>query len=327
MTRMPRWVPRMLDVIGWLALVPMLALCVTLWFGIEGRRSIAVLQALTPWVLIWAAPIALAASLSRRHALALVALVPLITLLTLSHPIVFHPEPAAAAPGSPALTVAYSNVLYNNPTPESVAADLLATDADVLVLVEFVTPVQQALDDAAGDDYRYRAELVSGSSNAIGLWSRHPIVSGGVIDVAGRPTVDVVLDVDGYEIRVLGVHPHPPTFNAPTWSQQIDAIGDRAAVGNLPTVIVGDFNASRWHPTFRNLLGRGWSDAHEVLGHGWSVSWPMDEGWLPPPFVRIDHALFGKGVAPTAVRDFDVTSSDHKGFAVTFVLTETTLSR
>ena len=35
----------------------------------------AVLQALTPWVLIWAAPIALAASLSRRHALALVALV------------------------------------------------------------------------------------------------------------------------------------------------------------------------------------------------------------------------------------------------------------
>ncbi len=65
---MPRWVIRTLDTIGWLALVPMLALCVTLCFGIEGRRTIAAFQALTPWVLVWAAPIALAASLGRRHA-------------------------------------------------------------------------------------------------------------------------------------------------------------------------------------------------------------------------------------------------------------------
>ena len=319
---MPRWVHTTLETIGWLALAPMLALCVTLWFGIEGRRTIAALQALTPWVLIWAAPLALAASLGRRHVLALVALLPLITLLALSFPIVFHSAPAAAAPDSPTLTVAYSNVLYSNPTPELVAAELLATGADVLVLVEFVNPVQRALDEAAGDDYPHRADSVSSKSSAIGLWSRHPIVSGGVVDVGGRPTVDVVLDVDGHQIRVLGVHPHPPTFDAPQWSQQIDAIGDRAALGNKPTVIIGDFNASRWHPTFRELLGRGWRDTHELLGHGWSVSWPMDEGWLPPPFVRIDHALFGDGVTPMAVRDLDVTNSDHKGFVVDFGLTE-----
>ena len=324
---MPRWVIRTLDTIGWLALVPMLALCVTLWFGIEGRRTIAAFQALTPWVLVWAAPIALAASLGRRHALALVALVPVITLLAMSYPIVFHPEPAAAAKGSPTLTVAYSNVLYSNPTPDQVAAELLATDADVLVLVEFVTPVQQALEAAAGDDYPYRAESVFRSAGAIGLWSRHPIVSGGVIELDERPTVDVILDVDGHEIRVMGVHPHPPTFNAPLWSEQIDAIGDRAALGNHPTVIIGDFNASRWHATFRNLLDRGWQDAHEVLGHGWSVSWPMDEGLMPPPFVRIDHALFGNGVTPTAVRDFDVTNSDHKGFVASFALTDAALTR
>jgi len=324
---MPRWLPRTLDTIGLLALVPMVALSVTLWFGIEGRRTIAALQALTPLVLIWALPLALAASLGRRHGLALVALVPVITLMVLVYPVVFHPEPAVAAPGSPTLTVAYSNVLYSNPTPELVAAQLLATDADVLVLVEFVPAVQRALIEATGNDYPYRAEAVSGSSRAIGLWSRYPIVSGGVIEVEERPTVDVVLDVGGHEIRVLGVHPQPPTSNAQQWSQQIAAIGDCAAAGNHPTLIVGDFNASRWHPSFRDLMGRGWRDAHEALGHGWSVSWPMDEGWLPPPFVRIDHALFGNGVTPTAMHDFDVTNSDHKGFVATFALTESALSR
>jgi len=324
---MARWVHRTLDTIGWLALAPMLALCVTLWFGIEGRRTIAAFQALTPWVLVWALPLALAASLGRRHGLALVALVPVITLMVLVYPVVFHPEPAAAAPGSPTLTVAYSNVLFNNPTPELVAAELLATDADVLVLVEFVTPVQRALEEAAGDDYPYRAEAVFRSAGAIGLWSRHPIVSGGVVEVEERPTVDVVLEVDGHEIRVLGVHPHPPTFNTQMWSQQIAAIGDRAAVGNHPTLIVGDFNASRWHPSFRDLMARGWRDAHELLGHGWSVSWPMDEGLLPPPFVRIDHALFGNDLTPTAIDDFEVTNSDHKGFVVTFALTEAAINR
>jgi len=74
-------------------------------------------------------------------------------------------------------------------------------------------------------------------------------------------------------------------------------------------------------------MARGWRDAHELLGHGWSVSWPMDEGLLPPPFVRIDHALFGNDLTPTAIDDFEVTNSDHKGFVVTFALTEAAINR
>ncbi|MDP2289966.1 MAG: endonuclease/exonuclease/phosphatase family protein [Actinomycetota bacterium] len=319
---MPRWVRRALDTAAWLVLVPMLALSMTQWFGIEGRRTITAFQALTPWVLVWSAPLALVASLCRRHVLALVALLPLATLLVLTQPVVFHAGAPAAAGATPRLTVAYANVLYNNPAPEAVADALLATDADVLVMAEFVNPVQQALEARAGDDYPYRAEAVSRSSSAIGIWSRHPIVSGGVTRVGGRATIDVVLDVDGHEVRVLGVHPNPPTFDADLWEQQLAAIGDHATVGELPTVIVGDFNAARWHPSFRALLDRGWRDVHETMGRGWSVSWPMDEGLLPPPFVRIDHALFGDGVAPIAIDDLAIPGSDHKGFVVTFGLTD-----
>jgi len=47
----------------------------------------------------------------------------------------------------------------------------------------------------------------------------------------------------------------------------------------------------------------------------------MDRGVLPPPFVRIDHALFGDGITPVAIDDLDVPGSDHKGFVATFAFT------
>ncbi|MDO8361616.1 MAG: endonuclease/exonuclease/phosphatase family protein [Actinomycetota bacterium] len=319
---MSRWAPKTLEVLGWTALLPMLGLCVTQWFGIEGRRTIAAFQALTPWVLVWAAPIALAASLTRRHPLAIASLAPLITLLALSAPVVFHGSAPAAAAGSPRLTIAYANALYSNPTPERAAAELLSSDADVLVIVELSNPMRQSMEALVAEgDYPFRDQTPFGGAGGIGIWSRREIVSGGIVAVDGRPTVDVVLDVDGSEMRVLGVHPYPPTFNAHSWSQQLAAIGDTFAASTLPTVVVGDFNGSRWHPSFRNLLGHGLRDTHEVLGLGWSVSWPMDEGLLPPTFVRIDHALFGTGVTPTSIRDVVISGSDHKGFVVTFAFT------
>ncbi|MGB8860318.1 MAG: endonuclease/exonuclease/phosphatase family protein [Ilumatobacteraceae bacterium] len=319
---MPRWTSRALETAGWLLLLPMLGLCLTQWFGIEGRRTIAAFQAVTPWVLLGAVPIAVISCVTCRHPLALAALIPVVTLLTLSYPIVFHGDAPRAAADSPALTIAYSNFLFSNPMADAAVQTLLGTDADVMVMAELATDLHDALiEHAAVNDYPYREESVFGGAGAISVWSRHPIVSGGIVEVAGRPTVDVILDVDGSSIRLLGVHPYPPTYNAAGWSAQLDAIGARAAESTLPTVVVGDFNGSRWHPSFRSLLDRGLTDAHEAMGHGWSVSWPMDEGLLPPEFVRIDHALFGDGLTPTSLRDLEVPGSDHKGFVVTFALT------
>lgn len=312
-----------LEALAWLVLLPMLGLCLTQWFGIEGRRSITALQALTPWVLVWALPLALAAVTTRRYPLALTALIPLVTLLVLSYPIVFNSGAPKAAADSPVITVVYANLLYSNPVPEHAAQTLLSADADVMVMVELAIPLHDAVVSATpADDYPYRAEHVDGGGTAIGVWSRHPFASGGVMEVARRPTVDVVLDVDGRGVRVLAVHPYPPTRDAVGWSAQLDAIGQLATNSTLPTLVVGDFNASRWHPSYRALLAMGLRDSHEALRHGWSVSWPMDTGMLPPPFVRIDHALFGDGITPVAIDDVEVPGSDHKGFVVTFGFTQ-----
>jgi endonuclease/exonuclease/phosphatase (EEP) superfamily protein YafD len=62
------------------------------------------------------------------------------------------------------------------------------------------------------------------------------------------------------------------------------------------------------------VLSRGWRDAHEVLGRGWSASWPTD---LPgPPLVRIDHALVSGSVVVEGIVDVEIPGSDHRGFVV-----------
>jgi endonuclease/exonuclease/phosphatase (EEP) superfamily protein YafD len=325
---MSRWAPKVLETLGWVVVVSMVGLCITQWFGVEGRRSIAALQALTPWVLVWAAPIALAASLTRRHPLALIALVPVTTLLTLSYPIVFHDDAPGAAAGAPTLTIAYANVYYLNPTPDLAVRALLAADADVMVMVELATPLLNALlATVPADDYPYRTGTQRGNAGAISVWSRVPIRSGGVVDVRTRASVDATLDVGGRTVHLLAVHPTSPTTDAAEWAAQLEEVGGRATSSTLPTIVLGDFNASRWHPAFRALLDRGLRDAHEALGHGWSTSWPMDDGLTPPPFVRIDHALFDDGIAPIAIGDLQVPGSDHRGFVVSVSLTEAGVTR
>ena len=306
----------MIAVVAWLALAVALLVSLTQLLGIDDRRIVAVLQALTPFVLLSAVPIGAVALLYRKYPMAAVSLVPVLTFAVLAAPLVFGASPPATDAAAPRFTISFANLLMKNPTPDKAAGDVAATDADVLVLGEFTEQFGTELATLVGDDYPYRVEHPLPTPAGIALWSRYPIRTGGVIDLEGRPTVDVVLDVDGRAVRVIGVHPSPPTHDAAYWVQQLRDIGDLAADGDLPTVITGDFNGARWHPSFRELLDRGWTDAHEAMGDGWSVSWPTDEGVLPPTFVRLDHLLFGTGIAPVQLRDYSVTGSDHEALMV-----------
>lgn len=299
----------------------MLGLCCTQWFAVDDRRTIAALQALTPYLLVWSLPLGIGAAIAKRTWLAISMAAPLLTLAVLAAPIVFHPGPADAS-GSATLQVAFANTLYSNPTPELAAAVLGSAEADVLVLAEFTPEMQAALEAAVGDLYPHRAgsTVPQPSSNGIAVWSRLPIVSGGPVEVGGRTAVDVTVQAAGTVVRVLGVHTSPPTHDAADWSRQLRAVRNRAGEGDLRTLVVGDFNGSRWHPSFRGLLDDGWTDTHEAMGSGWSVSWPTDEGWLPPTFVRLDHALYGNGLSPTALTDLDIPGGDHRGFVATYAI-------
>jgi endonuclease/exonuclease/phosphatase (EEP) superfamily protein YafD len=118
---------------------------------------------------------------------------------------------------------------------------------------------------------------------------------------------------------VYVVHPPNPLENIHPWRDEIHGLARRAAVNDAPCIVVGDFNATFWHPPFRSLFEAGWRDAHVLTGRGFSSSWPNHLRWLPP-FLRLDHALVDGSLEVTEAVDVDLPGSDHRGFVVSVIV-------
>lgn len=305
------------DVLWWVALTALLGLSFTQWVGFDSSKAVAVAQSLSPHALATALPLGVMAALAGRPVVAALMLLPLATLLWLAVPVVRAGRGAVAPHASgDALSLAFGNMLAENRRVAHAVAALAGAGADVMVMVEFTPDMERALEEQVGDGYPHRVGEVRPDPAGIAVWSRVPL-EGEVVHIVGRPSVDVTVHLGGGPLRLLAVHTTPPTMRARVWRDELRAIGD-AAHGSRPgppTVLLGDFNAARWHPTFRALLARGWRLAHEVVGHGWTASWPT-RGYPAPPFVRIDHVLLDTRVQPTSVTELDIPGSDHRGFVM-----------
>ncbi len=312
-----------LPLLGWIATASIGFVAASQGLGFTWIPAMWALQALTPLVLGAALPLAVVALIARRRAMAMVNVGALVALAWLVAPVVNHDD--AGTPGRDArrLTVVSGNVYYRTDRPSEIAESLLDLDADVIAMTEFSAPVEDAFERLdGGRRYPFVAARTPGDRNGVAVYSRYPIVGSTIAPLGQGLAVDVVLDVDGVATRVVAVHPLPGTdgVSLEAWSSDLRAIGGIADpdTDGARTMIVGDFNATRWHPAFRDVLRRGWRDAHEVLGAGWSRSWPT--GGRLPPLVRIDHALVGTAVSVTDVHDVALPGSDHRGFVVTIAI-------
>jgi endonuclease/exonuclease/phosphatase (EEP) superfamily protein YafD len=299
--------------VGWAALALMWVVCVTQWVGFDAFRPVAILQSFTPWLLGAATPLCLLAIATGRWALAAGCAPALATFVVLAKPIRLAEEPFDGA--TPEFTIALGNLLSKNRHPDDVVRSMADTGADVLVLVELTPRMRDSLDAVCADRYPHRCEVPLPNPAGIGVWSRLPFERADVLATVDRPTIDVDLRTPSGRVRLLAVHTITPTLNSPGWVAEIRALG-AVAEGTEPTVLIGDFNAARWHPTFRRLLADGWRSAHEVVGRGWSRSWPVAH-YPFPLFVRVDHALV-RGIVPVDVVDIDLPGSDHRGFVAGF---------
>lgn len=325
-TALRRAIARMreaLPLLGWIATASIGFVAASQGLGFTWIPALWALQALTPFVLGAALPLAAIALVARRPAMAAVNVGTLVALAWLVAPVVAHDDAGTPGPDSRHLTVASGNVYYRTERPGEIAAAMLDLDADVIAMTEFSAPVEDAFERLdGGREYPFVAARAPGDRNGVAVYSRYPIVDTTVAPIGQGLAVDVVLDIDGVTARVVVVHPLPGTdgVSLEAWSGDLPAIGSIADpdTDGAHTMIVGDFNATRWHPAFRDVLRRGWRDAHEVLGDGWSRSWPTGR-WFPS-LVRIDHALVGAAVAVTGVRDVALPGSDHRGFVVTVAI-------
>ena len=303
----------MIVIAGWIAVVAMAALLVTQYVDWTGTREIVALQTLTPYVVLPAFPIAALALVARRWTLAGTAAAVAVVLVALCWPLLFPPDQPAVAAGATPLRVFHGNLLYSNPRPDDIPDAVASLDADVLTFTEYTAEHSAIfLASPLAGEYPFRIEYPEPGAGGSAIWSRYPLAEIDTPDSRFRSSAAVVESPD--PVTLFVVHPPSPMVSLGEWRDELDllkALGKGAA----PVMMIGDFNASYWHPEFRRVLDAGWRDAHQVTGHGFATSWPADIGPVPA-FVRIDHALVNDGLVVVAVVDIDVPGSDHRGLLV-----------
>jgi endonuclease/exonuclease/phosphatase (EEP) superfamily protein YafD len=256
----------------------------------------------------------------RSRPLSGAALVVAIAHLLLVAPLVTQESSAPKwAASAPTTSVAYANALFTNRSNDEIVQQFMAADADVIVVVELTeTFVDAAQRGGLNDRYPFQQLFPQPSPAGEGIWSKTALQTSTA--PIWRDTPDVLISVGTQQVRIVAAHPIPPISNARLWRQQMAAFGE---LDPAATLLIGDFNSTRFHPPMRTLLNNGWRDAHEVLGQGFSRSWPQDGLPLIGGVGRIDHALFGSGTFPMTMRALAIPGSDHQGFVATFAVAQT----
>ena len=210
------------------------------------------------------------------------------------------------------------NVLTSNENHAGVLRWLQEIDADVVFLMEVNNAWVKDLEPLATSHPHH---LVAPREDNFGLalYSRLPLEdlalqNASDLPLEGMADAEIVtefvrarLKVAGHEFALLGVHPVPPIGrdNAIARNGQLAAFSRSIATAGVPTLIVGDLNASPWSVAYRELT------------HGSGLR-PSPRAWIPtwrspsPTMIPLDHAL---STAPLLFRQRTIgpgLGSDHR---------------
>lgn len=281
------------------------------------------LDALTTIAYLPAWLIAVLACALRRLGLALAALA-----LVACQILFLLPEWSAAAPlprwaaRAPVLRLVDANVSAFNPTTARYAAVIRAARAD-LVTLEEATPPQVAALEATGALARlhYRYQVDWENPFAFLVASRYPLDRVHTVFGNGEPlAVSATVQLPSGPLHLLVVHtvaPVPVSWRA--WESDLGIVARLVRhLGTRRLLVVGDFNATWGNRGFAGIIGTGLSDAAAARADPLAMTWP--QGFVLPPFVRIDHVLTGADVAVRTLVTRPGPGSDHRALVATVAL-------
>jgi endonuclease/exonuclease/phosphatase (EEP) superfamily protein YafD len=207
------------------------------------------------------------------------------------------------------LRVVSLNVLRSNPARHAVLEYLLASDADVIFLMEIDQPWLEALAPLAAK-YPHRFAQPRPDNFGLALFSRTPLVGTRLLRLADAavPTVATHITHQGRELVLIGTHPVPPVGRrgAALRNVQLAALAGHVGRMNEPVLVVGDLNATPWSYGMRLLTSRNL--AIRGAAAPWVPTWRAGSAFAIP----IDHAL---GTTPLVITKREVgpdVGSDHR---------------
>jgi endonuclease/exonuclease/phosphatase (EEP) superfamily protein YafD len=238
-----------------------------------------------------------------------------------------RPEPGSG-PGPDMLTlrVLTLNLLRGSADPAAVVRNLRDHRVDVLFAQELTPEMVTRLADADLDGLLPFSHLdPRPTSRGTGLWARWPLTPlppvPGLLAAAPRARVD---PAGGGPVTLAVVHPKAPVNRTePVWERELALIREVLASTDGPQVVAGDFNASRDHQAFRDLLDAGFLDSLDGArrrpwpGFTWPTTWPGLIVRVHPkilPIMRLDHVLVSRaGATVHESRAIRVPGTDHRG--------------
>lgn len=312
----------------WGLWVVLAAIALTAVFSISIHAGLAMAQDALPYLLILAWVLLILAVIERGWILAIAS-----AALAGYHLWLIVPRFRAEriphwAASATKLRLVVSNVYTENPTPDILAAGLLAADGDVMVITEWNSRFADAL-EAAGGTTSHPHRLVDKddrSEYVVCIASKTPLdPASAIVQVGPLKMAHAVIPSGNRLVQLIGVIPHavvdPDGFAI--WKSQVDALVELVPSLDKPIVLAGDFNTTRFRPEFQALLRTGLSDAHDALGQGMEASFRLSpDGVLAAPgtVVRLDHALLSHDVCATQAENLESGGSDHLPFVMTLAV-------
>lgn len=328
-------VHRYLDGLLWMVTFGVIAVMVLRMMpnGLDGKRYIPLIVAFVPWMAVLSAVILLISLISRRRVLAVISVLCLVMQLVW-HAGFLYPRVSLSSAARTAVTAAtvsvddrYARLMtLNTRNGQADAAQIVQTvreqHVEVLALQELNSSMISRLNEAGIREllpYSVVANTSSSDNGGVnGLWSAAPMSerTGDLIPIEASSIPAASIDFDGTVIRFGSVHPFSPRpSNQGLWDRGLGSIS-QLHEDDHTFVLMGDFNATWDHASFRYLLGGRFVDAGENAGEWFYMTYPANKklfGMIPvPAAVEIDHIVHDRGVVVGDLDAVTIAGSDHK---------------
>jgi endonuclease/exonuclease/phosphatase (EEP) superfamily protein YafD len=302
----------------WAAVVPVALWAIVRAFGLESGGRLASLMWFTPYAAIGALLVAGVAVALRNWAAAVAAALATAYLATAILPRAISTETESAA-GHETLTVLSANVERGGADPSALVALVDRYHPDLLS-VEELTPSFARKLRRDGIDRRLPHSVLMAwpKGHGGGLYARFPLIPlpHQTHFLVQMPRATIALP-DGRRLRVVAVHPFPPSMSVDRWEEALDSLP--APGHGIPWVLAGDFNATLDQAEFRHIVDGGYRDAGAATGKGLEPTWPSSEVF-PWGLMTIDHVLADRRLGVGEYGVDGLPGSDHRAIHAQLVL-------
>lgn len=300
---------RLIGIAALLALIPS-------WLGLMGgwHWSLDLFSNFRWQYLIAGALVTVWAIWYRQRGILLLAVLTLLLNALLIGRLAWHPEVSTAKlAGDFSLRVLSQNVLQSNQNMQAVFDHVMASDADVVVLIEVN---QQWVVQLAGlkAKYPHVIALPRPDNFGIALYSRIPWTNEQILKLGGAdfPAIQVELHHQGHNVVLIGLHAMSPPAgsNGRLRDLQLSELARHVASIRVPVLAVGDFNATPWSAGMRTATAG--TLGFRSLIPPWKPTWSVGS----PLAIPIDHAL---ATAPLVITGRNIgpdVGSDHRSIGI-----------